>query len=175
VVSGAVDSAIAFASGGQSVPFTFSAGDVQATFGAGGSIGFQTGTTAGTVQFTAKAGSLSDQHSIAIAPTTVSFTGTQANRYTGNIAVEISGFDNTRSAGALSFTFYDAAGNLIAPGAISANAEAAFAQYFTISESGSFRLSATFPVTGDSSEITYVQAAFTNSAGTSTTVRTSLQ
>jgi Abnormal spindle-like microcephaly-assoc'd, ASPM-SPD-2-Hydin len=174
-VSGAEDSAIAFASGGQSVPFTFSAGDVQATFGAANTVGFQTGTTAGTIQFTAAAGSLSDEQSVTIVPATVSFTNTQANRYSGSVVVEIAGFDNTRSAGALSFAFYDAGGNLIAPGAISTNATTAFAQYFSASEGGGFLLNATFPVAGDASQITYVQAAFTNSAGTSTTVRTALE
>jgi hypothetical protein len=174
-ISGAVDSAIVFASGTQSASFTFSAGDIQATFTSGSSIGFQTGTTAGTIQFTAQIGSLSDQQSVTIAPAVVSFTDTQANVYTGSVVVQIAGFDNTRSAGALSFTFYDAGGNLIAPGAISANATAAFAQYFNSSEGGGFLLSATFPVTGDASQITYVQAAFSNSAGTSTTLRTSLQ
>jgi hypothetical protein len=174
-ISGAVDSAIVFASGTQSAAFTFSAGDVQATFTSGSSIGFQTGTTAGTIQFTAQIGSLSDQQSVTIAPAVVSFTNTQANVYTGSVVVQIAGFDNTRSAGALSFTFYDAGGNLIAPGAIPANATAAFAQYFSTSEGGGFLLSATFPVTGDASQITYVQAAFSNSAGTSTTLRTSLQ
>jgi hypothetical protein len=174
-ISGAVDSAIVFASGTQSASFTFSAGDIQATFTSGSSIGFQTGTTAGTIQFAAQIGSLSDQQSVTIAPAVVSFTDTQANVYAGSVVVQIAGFDNTRSAGALSFTFYDAGGNLIAPGAISANATAAFAQYFSTSEGGGFLLSATFPVTGDASQITYVQAAFSNSAGTSTTLRTSLQ
>ncbi|HLI86214.1 MAG TPA: choice-of-anchor D domain-containing protein [Bryobacteraceae bacterium] len=174
-VPGAVDSAVAFASGGQSIPFTFAAGDVQASFGGSHSAGFQTGTTAGSIQFTAQIGSQSDQQAVTIAPATVSFTGIEANRYSGSVVVQITGYDNTRSAGPLSFAFYDAAGNTIAPGAISVNATAAFAQYFSTSQGGGFSLSATFPVTGDASEITYVQAAFSNSAGISTTAKTSLQ
>jgi hypothetical protein len=174
-ISGAVDSAIAFASGTQSAPFTFSAGDIQATFGSSPSVGFQTGTTAGTIQFTAQIGSLSDQQSVTIPPATVSFTDTQGNASTGTIVVQITGYDNTRSASSVLFAFYDANGDLIAPGAISANATAAFSQYFSDSQGGGFLLTATFPVTGDASVITYVQAAFSNSAGTSTTVRASLQ
>ena len=46
-VTGTSDRAVAFASGGQSAPFTFAAGDIQASFGAGRTAPFQTATTAG--------------------------------------------------------------------------------------------------------------------------------
>jgi Transmembrane protein 131-like N-terminal/HYDIN/CFA65/VesB-like, Ig-like domain len=175
-ISGASDPAIAFASGGQTAPFTFAAGDTQATFGTGRMAGFQTGTTAGTIVFTAKAGGISDQQSVSVAAAPVAFGSTQASRSPGSVQVQVTGFDNTRTAGRLSFTFYDNSGNPVAPGAIPADAGAAFAQYFAGSSlGGNFLLRADFPVTGDTAGIVYFQAAFTNSAGTSTTARATLQ
>jgi len=175
-VAGASDAAIAFASGGQTAPFTFAAGDVQATFGTGRMAAFQTGTTAGTIVLSAQAGAVSDQQSVAIAAAPVAFGSIQCSRSPSSIQVQVAGFDNTRTAGRLSFTFYDSAGNPISPGSIAADATAAFAQYFSSSAlGGNFLLKAAFPVVGDTAGIVYFQAVFTNSAGSSTTPRTALQ
>jgi Abnormal spindle-like microcephaly-assoc'd, ASPM-SPD-2-Hydin len=174
-VSGATDPAIAFASGGQSLSFTFAAGDVQATFGSQSSAAFQTGTTSGTITFTAQIGSSSSEQSVTIAPAAVGYTNAQGTISPSSVQVQVTGFDNTRSAGQLSFTFYDDNGNMIAPGAITANAGSAFAQYFATSAGGNFELTAVFPVTGDTTVITYFQASITNSEGTSATARTSIQ
>ena len=172
-VPGAQDPSVAFASGGQSVPFTFSAGDIQATFGTQRSAAFQTGTTAGTITFTAQLGSASDQRSVTIAPAAATVTA-QALRAPGSVQVQLTGFDNTRTAGRLSFTFFDTASNTIAPGAIPADGTSAFAQYFSSSSvGGSFVLRAVFPVTGEVLAIQYVESSVTNSAGTTTTTRTS--
>ncbi|MEO8370698.1 MAG: hypothetical protein ABI806_16055, partial [Candidatus Solibacter sp.] len=81
-------------------------------------------------------------------------------------------FDNTRSLGALSFTFFDAAGGVIAPGVIRADASADFARYFATSQAGVFLLRLAFPVTGDTSGIAACEAALTNSAGATKTART---
>jgi hypothetical protein len=95
-------------------------------------------------------------------------------RSAGTLAVSITGFDNTRSLGALSFTFYDAVGNPIAPGAIGTDATADFAHYFAGSGLGGvFLLRAEFPVTGDPNMVASCEASLTNSAGTSKTQRTS--
>ncbi|MBV9745878.1 MAG: choice-of-anchor D domain-containing protein [Acidobacteriia bacterium] len=177
-VAGATDPAIAFVSGSQTARFVFATGDVAATFSSansGRSVAFQTGTTAGVLTFTVQIGSVSAQQSVNLAPAAVGFTATQATRSSSSIQVQVTGFDNTRSAGKLSFTFYDNNGNALSPGAISDDATSAFAQYFTGSAGGSFLLNATFPVTGATSAITYFQATFTNSAGTSTTPQTSFQ
>ena len=81
------------------------------------------------------------------------------------------GFDNTRSAGALTFSFFDAGGNaLVAP--IQANGSSDFAAYFQNSAGGAFELKAVFPVAGDISQIASFQAVVTNSAGNATTART---
>jgi hypothetical protein len=175
-VTGTSDPAVAFASGGQSASFTFAAGDIQASFGAGRTAPFQTGTTAGTIVFSAQAGSVTDQQSVSIAAAPVAFGSIQASRSPSNVQVQVAGFDNTRTAGHLSFTFYDNGGNAVSPGAIAADATAAFAQYFAGSSlGGNFLLHAAFPVTGNTADIVYFEAVFTNAAGSSTTARTALQ
>jgi hypothetical protein len=171
-VAGATDSAIAFSSGGQSAPFTFSTGDTQAHFGAQTSLAFQTGSTAGTLTINVQLGTQSDQQSIAIQPAVVAVTTAQASRTTGAIEVDLAGFDNTRSAGAVTFTFFDSNGNPIAPGAITTNNTAAFAAYFQNATAGTFLLKAVFPVTGDATKIAAFQADLTNSAGTTKGVKT---
>jgi hypothetical protein len=52
---------------------------------------------------------------------------------------------------------------------------ARFAHYFGTADGGTFLLSATFSVTRNVSQITHVQATFSNSAGTSTTPPISLE
>lgn len=174
--AGASDPAIAFASGGQTMSFDFAAGDTQATFATGRSAAFQTGTTAGTIVFLAQTGSMSDQRSVSIAAAPVAFGSALASRSQGGIEVQVAGFDNTRTAGRLSFTFYDNGGSPVSPGAIAADATVAFAQYFSGSSlGGNFLLRAVFPVMGDTAGIVYFQAVFTNAAGSSTTARTALR
>jgi hypothetical protein len=87
--------------------------------------------------------------------------------------VRVTGFDNTHTAGLLTFTFFDAAGNAIAPGAIRTDATASFASYFQSSNLGGvFLLKADFPVTGNPSQVSTFQAQIANSAGTAQTART---
>ena len=165
---GPADSAIAFAAGGRSVAFPIAPGDLQAV------LPFQTGTSAGVLVFTVQIGGYSGQQSVTIAAAPPGITTAQAVRSTGTLAVSITGFDNTRSLGALSFTFYDAAGNPIAPGAIRTDATADFAQYFAGSGLGGvFLLRAEFPVTGNAAMVASCEATLANSAGSSKTQRTS--
>ena len=172
-ISGAAtDAGIAFASGGQTATFTVSAGATQGQFGTALTLPFQTGTTAGTLTVTAQVGSNSDRQSIAILPAEVGVTGAQGVRSTSAVEVDLTGFDNTRTAGALSFTFYDTEGNAIAP-AIQADGSASFASYFQNAAGGTFELKAVFPVLGNTSQIKSFQAVVTNSAGAATTARTS--
>lgn len=105
----------------------------------------------------------------------MAFGSAQASRSPGAIEVQVARFDNTRTAGRVSFTFYDNGGNPISPGAIAADATTAFAQYFSNSSLGGNFNRGVFPVTGDTAGITYFQAVFTNAAGSATTARTALQ
>jgi hypothetical protein len=172
LASTATDAGIAFASGGQSATFTVSAGDTQGHFGSQLSALFQTGTTAGTLTVAVQLGSNSDQQAIAILPAVVGVTAAQGVRSTSAVEVDLTGFDNTRSAGALAFTFFDAGGNALAP-PIQTDGTANFASYFQSASDGTFALKAVFPVVGDTSQIKAFQAVVTNSAGTQTTAKTS--
>jgi hypothetical protein len=169
----ATDSGIAFATAGQSATFTVSPGDTQGHFGAQLTAQFQTGTTSGTLSITVQLGGNTDQQSIAILPAVVGVTAAQGVRSPAAIEVDLTGFDNTRSAGALAFTFFDAAGKVVGAGAIQADGAASFASYFRNASGGTFQLRALFPVTGDASQIKAFEAVVTNSAGSATTARTS--
>jgi hypothetical protein len=142
------------------VAFPIAPGDLQAV------LPFQTGTSAGVLTFTAQIGGSTGQQSVTIAAAPPGISTAQGVRSAGTLAVSITGFDNTRSLGALSFTFYDAAGNPIAPGAIRTDATADFAQFFAISGLGGvFLLRAEFPVNGNAAMVASFEATLTNSAG----------
>ena len=97
----------------------------------------------------------------------------QGVRSATGVQVRVTGFDNTHTAGLLTFTFFDAAGNTVAPGAIRTDATASFATYFQNSGlGGSFLLTAVFPVTGDPSQVGAFQVQIANSVGTAQTART---
>jgi hypothetical protein len=167
------DAAIAFSSGGRTATFTVSPGDTQGHFGDQLTAPFQTGTTAGALVFTVQLGGVTAQQTITILPTSVGITLAQGARSAAGVEVRVTGFDNTRTAGPLIFTFFDAAGNVVAPGAIHADATPGFASYFQNSGLGGvFLLTAAFPVTGDPSQVGAFQVQIANSAGTVPTART---
>lgn len=170
ISASATDAGIEFASGGLSAVFTVSKGDSQGHFGAQLMAPFQTGTTAGTLTITVQLGTNSDRQSIAILPAVVGVTAAQAVRSAGAVEVDLTGFDNTRTAGLLAFTFFDASGNAIAT--VNADGTSSFASYFQNAADGTFALQALFPVEGDSGRIAAFQAVMTNSAGASTSART---
>jgi hypothetical protein len=90
------------------------------------------------------------------------------------VEIDVTGFDNTRSLGALSFTFYDSGGNLLPGGSLQSNASAEFLKYFGGSDlGGTFAMRAVFPVTGDISRIASCDITLTNSAGTTKVPRIS--
>jgi len=170
----AADPAIAFGSGGLTATFSFSPGDTQGRFGANQTMPFQTGSTAGTIAITAQLGGVTDRQTITIAAAAVGVTAAQGSRVTGSIEVQVTGFDNTRTAGRLTFTFFDANGSAVAPGAIAADSTTAFASYFQNSSVGGvFLLRAVFPVTGDATVVKAFEVQLTNTAGTAKTARTS--
>jgi hypothetical protein len=165
---GATDPTVAFASGGRSTTFTVSAGDTQAA------VPFQTGSTAGTIAFSVQLGGATDQLNVVIPNAPVGVTATQGQKAPSAVQVDVTGFDNTRTLGALAFTFYDSTGNILPTGSIQNNAATSFANYFAGSDlGGAFVLRAVFPVTGDTSRIAACDVALTNSAGTTKTPRIS--
>jgi hypothetical protein len=171
-IPNATDSGIAFASGGQSTTFNVFIGTAQGSFNNQPTMPFSTGTTAGTLTVTVELGGNTVQQSITILPAVVGVTAVQGVRSTSSVEVDLTGFDNTRTAGALSFTFFDANGNEVAP-PVAADGKSVFASYFQSSAGGTFALKAVFPVAGSTSQIASFQASVTNSAGTTTTAITS--
>ena len=172
-LAGTADAAIAFAAGGRTTAFTFARGDTQARFGTESAALFQTGTTAGVLAVTAALGNASDQAAVTIAPALVGISAAQGTRSTASLEVQVTGFDNTRTAGPLAFTFFDATGTPIAPGTIRADASATFRQFYQTSDiGGNFLLRAVFPVTGDTGQVAAFEMSITNSAGAATSART---
>ena len=171
---GELDPGILFAAGGQTANFTFNQGDTAASFGGAASAAFQTGTTAGTLILAAQIGSAVSQQNVTIAPAAIGVAAVTGTRQTAGVSVNVTGFDNTRTAGMLSFTFYDSAGAVIPPGAIAYDSVPAFASYFAGSgDGGQFALAAYFPVNGNPSQVSGFTVQLVNSAGTATTARTS--
>jgi hypothetical protein len=167
--TGKGDPSICFISpAGRSAPFTIREGEDRARFGEQTAIQFQTGTTAGTITFTATLGAETEQASIQIAPSAVVVDSIRATRATGSLTVSITAYDNTRSASQVAFTFYDGRGNTLGGGPIRADVAAAFGQYFENPEAGgAFVLRAFFLVTGNAAGIDSVDVELTNSAGAS--------
>jgi hypothetical protein len=166
------DPAVEFLSGKlREASISISAGDTAAQIGGQPSIAFQTGTTAGTITFTLVPTNGAPQSTLALAipPSTIVLDSFTAVRQLGAVNVAFSGFDNTYSAAQLQFTFYDLKGLALAQGAISVDASSQFQRYFATTEAGgSFSLLANFLVAGDTTQIGFVMAELTNSAGTIT-------
>jgi hypothetical protein len=150
---------------GLSATFTVQRGEDMARFGASTEITFQTGTTAGTIIFTALLGAHTEQASLQLAAMPVAIDSASAVRRTGSLEVTVNGFDNSRTAGPLVFTFLDRSGQVLVP--IRVDGAAAFAQHFeTANAGGLFALRAVFPVTGNASVVDSVDVELVNAVGT---------
>jgi len=175
------DPSITFADGTRSATFSVAQGATTGQFPGGPTVEFGTGTTAGTLIFSVTLGSQSAQTSVVIPAAMIGIDAAVAARDVAcaptylyctatNVELQINGWDNTRTASQVVFRFYDSGGNLIAPGAITADATSAFQQYFAGSDLGGvFGLHALFPVTGDSDQVTAAQVQIINSAGSAQT------
>jgi hypothetical protein len=165
--AGATDPAIAFAAGGRTATFAVSPGDTQV------SLPFQTGTTAGILTFTVQLGTATAQQAVTIPAAPAPVTAVQGTRSLASVEIRVTGFDNTRSLSQLTFTFYGASGNVIAPGAIRLDAAADFARYYATSDvGGAFLLRAVFPVTGDVPAVAAFEVSLTNASGSTAAPRT---
>ncbi|MCC7176710.1 MAG: hypothetical protein IT159_16060 [Bryobacterales bacterium] len=164
------------ATGTRRIGFSVAKGAAAASFSGRASTEFQTGTTAGSIIFTAKLGPHREQFTATVPEGYVVIDSARAARSSSGVEVEVTGFDTSRSVSWLFFTFYDLAGGVVAPGAIQVDAAAAFRQYFESTELGSvFKLRAVFPVTGDAARIGFVEALLNNSLGSTQTRRLSIQ
>jgi hypothetical protein len=144
-----------------------------ATYKGQSAIAFQTGTTAGTLTFKLDlVNTPSYSQDFTILPATIHLTSATAVRQNPNLVVTVNGYDNTYSAGQLSFTFYDLSGKLISP--VTVNAAISFQQYFSTNNQagGAFALQASFPVQGDVTQVGSVAIGLTNSQGQTNTTQT---
>jgi hypothetical protein len=161
------DAAIQFMTGAKrNATVNISAGDTVGKFGTQPSILFQTGTTAGTIVFTLTLPNSTQQASLTITPAAINFDSATGVRRAANLDVSLTGFDNTYSASQLSFTFYDKKGATMQPGVIRVDASSDFRLYFAASQvGGAFALLATFPVSGDATQVGSVDVQIVNSVG----------
>jgi hypothetical protein len=162
------DAAIQFLSGAKrAATVTIAAGDSIAKFGGQPDFAFQTGTTAGSIVFTLTLSNSSDQYTLPVVPAVAGIDTATGERRVNDLDVNIAGFDNTHSISQLGFTFYDTKGNVVQPGLIRVVSPPEFKQYFAANLAGGmFTMRASFPVTGEASQISGVDVKVTNSAGT---------
>jgi hypothetical protein len=165
-------------SGSRRVSFRVEQGQTAATLNGLAYATLQTGTTAGRIRLTfagVPAGFTGDPTvTWVLAPAQVVVDRVVAARLLDQIEVKVTGFDNTYSAGAMVFRFYDAAGQAMTT-AIPADFTTQFREFFTAQAGGSvFQMTVRFPVSGDSSPIRAVEAELINSAGTQRVARVSL-
>jgi hypothetical protein len=156
---------------GRSAPFTITEGEDFGRFGGAREAIFQTGATAGTVQFSLELNGQRRTVSLTLPAAVVRTEEVSANRRPSSIEVQIHGLDNTRSASTLTFSFYDQNGYIVGT-AIQADAAEAFRRYFaTANAGGLFALRALFPVTGDAGLVRGVEVEILNSSGAARTGR----
>jgi hypothetical protein len=165
--AGATDPAIAFPSGARTFEFAFAAGETGTS-----AIPFQTGSTAGTVAFTVSLGGASARGNLVIPAAPVTIISAEGVRSASSLETRVAGIDNTRTAGQLVYTFFDAGGATLS--VVTVDASTDFARYFQDSDAGgNFLLRSVFPVTGDASRVAAYELSLTNSAGTVRTARAS--
>jgi hypothetical protein len=154
------------ATGTRSLPFSVTQGSTLISIGGQTSATFQTGTTAGQIRFTlsgiSTVGDATTTLTIPAAP--VSIDTATATRRSGDLDIQLTGFDNTYSAGVMTFTFSDISGHALPP--IHADFTQDFRTFFTKTQAGSmFQVRVSFPVTGDPSGIGSVDVQLSNSSG----------
>jgi hypothetical protein len=171
------DAAILFpATGTRTITFTVAKGESLAKFASRADTEFQTGTVAGTITFTAVVGPHSEQLSAEVPAAPVVFDSARSTRVAAGIEVRLTGYDTSRSASIISFTFFDLEGHIVLPGMIQADASRAFQQYFeSTTLGGVFTLRAVFPVEGDSSRIGSMDVELANSRGATRTPKITIQ
>ncbi|MFM2123760.1 MAG: hypothetical protein RL328_211 [Acidobacteriota bacterium] len=173
-VAGA-DPAVMFVETGLAqVPFSVTEGSTTVLLAGRDGVTLQTGTTAGRIQlyFSDFAPGFTGDTTwtVAVPAAPVVVDTTAASKTANQLNVVVVAYDNTFSAGQMTFRFFDAAGGQLGS-AVTGDFRGQFGNYFKASPGGStFRMGVGFPVVrGDS--VASVEVEFTNSAGTSRTPR----
>ena len=167
------DPAVAFlATNTRELNVTVAQGSQTATYNGQSQIAFQTGTTAGSITLTLTfPNGTPYTQSFTIPPAQIFVSSAQALLQTPNLVLTMNGYDNTYSAGQLSFLFSDTSGKPLTASPVSVDVTSNFKQYFFTNNQagGAFALQATFPVTaGDPTKVGSVVVTLTNAAGQTT-------
>jgi hypothetical protein len=163
------DTSVVFLQGStRSLPFSVAANQTAVSIDGESAAMFQTGSTEGTLTFTMSGAQFSGNPTTTItippAPITID-AATASNQVMGQLNIEVVGFDNTYSAGPMTFTFFDTTGKPIGS-PVSVDFTAQFQGFFTGQLSGSsFLLGVSFPVVGNQALVGTVQVTLTNAAG----------
>lgn len=159
----------------RTVTFSVTSGQNAARFGDQPEAVLQTGTTAGTIVLTARLGIHTEKLELVVPPGPVVVDSTRAIRGASSLELQISGFDASRTASRVTFTFYDREGKVVHPGAIPVEAGQAFRQYFEASDFGGlFLLRAVFPVIGNGLRIVSYEIEMMNGHGSARVSRTAI-
>ena len=137
---------------------------------------FQTGTTAGTILFTAEVGGWTATSNVEIPPDRVLVEKTRAVKNGSMLELEVTGYDNTRTLDGLAFTFYTSKGEPVQPGTIRLSSAADFRRHFdTSSVGGVFTMKAVFPVAGPLADIAFTEIQLTNARGATASGKVHIQ
>lgn len=169
-ISAADDSAVMFVeTSSRQVQFAVEEGKTTVTLNAAPFVTFQTGTTAGRIRFTLSgiAGPAAEAEStVILAPLQIALDKVLPARFLDRLELVLIGFDNTLSAGSMSFRFFDAGSRPITA-SLPADFTSAFRAFYSGSPGGgAFKLTVRFPITGNSAGVASVEAQMSNSAGT---------
>jgi hypothetical protein len=108
-----------------------------------------------------------------IAPAPIAVTQANAANLTADLTVGITGYDNTYSMGAMTFTFFDTSGKQLGS-PLQANFSPQFQSFYQnqdragVSPGSAFAMLATFPLTGNGALVGSVSIQLTNTAGITT-------
>ncbi|MCS6953169.1 MAG: choice-of-anchor D domain-containing protein [Bryobacterales bacterium] len=157
----------------RTLSFTVTAGQTMARFGDQAEAILQTGTTAGTVVLTARLGAHTERLELSVPPGPVVVDSTRGLRSASNLELQVAGFDTSRTASRVTFTFFDREGKVVRPGAIPVDVRSAFQEYFRSSSFGGlFLLRAVFPVVGNGLRIVSYEIEMANQHGVTKVPRT---
>jgi hypothetical protein len=149
------------------VQFTSVVGQAAASFGGASTVTFQTGTTQGTIHVMANWLDANVTSDVAITAEPVGIESISASRESNALDVTVTGYDNTRTAGVMSFSFFNSQGAFIG-NSVPADFTQEFYNYFfqtAYNAGGMFKMTAHFPVTGNPGQVSSVQVDLMNSAG----------
>lgn len=166
------DSTIRFIdNGARTLAFRIPVGATRAQFGTGTVTvaRFQTGTASGKIRLVAVMAPWEQSALLDIRADAPRWSDSSLQRGAGSLSVNLTGFDNTRSASSIEFRFFDGNNQAVGDtGGIQAAVSDLFSAFFGASNrGGQFTLRAQFPVEGDALAIRRVEVILRNRLGPS--------